>query len=98
MRARKKDTGKLYALKIMDKKFIKKEKKAAYVKLERLVLDQLDHPGIIRLFFTFQDDDSLCKQISIVQSLKFPSFSELFHLFFLVMQVPVRDGGKNTAL
>ncbi|CAH1443839.1 unnamed protein product [Lactuca virosa] len=59
VRARKKDTGKLYALKIMDKKFITKENKAPYVKLERLVLDQLDHPGIIRLFFTFQDDDSL---------------------------------------
>lgn len=51
VRARKKDTGTIYALKIMDKKFITKENKTAYVKLERIVLDQLDHPGIIRLFF-----------------------------------------------
>ncbi|XP_057869869.2 3-phosphoinositide-dependent protein kinase 2 isoform X2 [Cryptomeria japonica] len=55
IRARKKDTGRIYALKIMDKRFIAKEKKVAYVKLERIVLDQLDHPGIIRLYFTFQD-------------------------------------------
>lgn len=61
VRARKKDTGNVYALKIMDKKFITKENKAAYVKLERIVLDQLDHPGIVRLYFTFQDACSLCE-------------------------------------
>ncbi|KAL2324936.1 hypothetical protein Fmac_023994 [Flemingia macrophylla] len=59
VRAKKKDTGTVYALKIMDKKFITKENKTAYVKLERIVLDQLDHPGIVRLYFTFQDSFSL---------------------------------------
>ncbi|VAH66542.1 unnamed protein product [Triticum turgidum subsp. durum] len=59
VRARKKDTGNVYALKIMDKKFITKENKISYVKMERIVLDQLDHPGVIRLFFTFQDTYSL---------------------------------------
>ncbi|XP_076901811.1 3-phosphoinositide-dependent protein kinase 2-like [Bidens hawaiensis] len=59
VRAKKKDTGKVYALKIMDKKFITKENKTAYVKLERIVLDQLTHPGIVRLHFTFQDTYSL---------------------------------------
>ncbi|CAN4115018.1 unnamed protein product [Withania somnifera] len=59
VRAKKKDTMNVYALKIMDKKFITKENKTSYVKLERIVLDQLDHPGIIRLFFTFQDTFSL---------------------------------------
>ncbi|GMG99454.1 hypothetical protein Nepgr_001294 [Nepenthes gracilis] len=59
VRAKKKDTGVVYALKIMDKKFITKENKTAYVKLERIVLDQLDHPGIVRLYFTFQDTFSL---------------------------------------
>ena len=61
VRAKKKDTGTVYALKIMDKKFITKENKTAYVKLERIVLDQLDHPGIVRLYFTFQDTFSLCR-------------------------------------
>lgn len=51
----------VYALKIMDKKFITKENKTSYVKLERIVLDQLVHPGVIQLFFTFQDSFSLCK-------------------------------------
>ncbi|XP_020093549.1 3-phosphoinositide-dependent protein kinase 2-like isoform X1 [Ananas comosus] len=59
VRAKKKDTGNVYALKIMDKKFITKENKISNVKLERIVLDQLDHPGIIRLCFTFQDTYSL---------------------------------------
>ncbi|GLT66756.1 hypothetical protein SLA2020_391050 [Shorea laevis] len=59
VRAKKKDTGIVYALKIMDKKFITKENKTAYVKLERIVLDQLDHPGVVKLFFTFQDAFSL---------------------------------------
>ncbi|KAD2804757.1 hypothetical protein R6Q59_029826 [Mikania micrantha] len=59
VRAKKKDTGKVYALKIMDKKFITKENKTAYVKLERIVLDQLTHPGIVQLHFTFQDTYSL---------------------------------------
>lgn len=61
VRAKKKDTGNVYALKIMDKKFITKENKISYVKMERIVLDQLDHPGVIRLFFTFQDTYSLCQ-------------------------------------
>ncbi|WOL03559.1 3-phosphoinositide-dependent protein kinase 2 [Canna indica] len=59
VRAKKKDTGNVYAMKIMDKKFIAKENKVSYVKLERIVLDQLDHPGIIKLCFTFQDAYSL---------------------------------------
>ncbi|CAN6476261.1 unnamed protein product [Victoria cruziana] len=59
VRARKKDAGNVYALKIMDKKFITKENKISYVKMERVVLDQLDHPGIVKLFFTFQDTYSL---------------------------------------
>ncbi|TYG83270.1 hypothetical protein ES288_D01G154900v1 [Gossypium darwinii] len=59
VRAKKKDTGMVYALKIMDKKFITKENKTAYVKLERIVLDQLEHPGVVRLYFTFQDTFSL---------------------------------------
>jgi 3-phosphoinositide dependent protein kinase-1 len=61
VRAKKKDTGMVYALKIMDKKFITKEEKTAFVKLERIVLDQLDHPGVVRLYFTFQDTYSLCR-------------------------------------
>lgn len=61
VRAKKKESGTVYALKIMDKRFITKENKTSYVKLERIVLDQLEHPGIIKLYFTFQDTSSLCR-------------------------------------
>lgn len=54
-----KRTGEDFALKVMDKRHIIREGKIEYVKLERLILDELDHPGIIRLHFTFQDDRSL---------------------------------------
>ncbi|CAI5460512.1 unnamed protein product [Closterium sp. Yama58-4] len=47
------------ALKIMDKRHIVKERKVAYIKMERLILDRLRHPGIVRLLFTFQDEHSL---------------------------------------
>ncbi|KAF6146771.1 hypothetical protein GIB67_007485 [Kingdonia uniflora] len=67
VRAKKKNTGKVYAMKIMDKQFITKENKTSYVKLERVVLDQLDHPGIVKLFFTFQDNYSLCSLFVWVQ-------------------------------
>lgn len=70
----------------MDKKFITKENKTAYVKLERIVLDQLDHPGVVRLFFTFQDTYSLCEyhyNLQIHQCLK--STSWLFLSFYFVL-------------
>ncbi|KAK8966194.1 3-phosphoinositide-dependent protein kinase 1 [Platanthera guangdongensis] len=57
--AKKKDTGQVYALKIMDKDFIMKQDKASHVKRERIVLDQLNHPGIVQLLFTFQDSLSI---------------------------------------
>ncbi|KAI0507858.1 hypothetical protein KFK09_013986 [Dendrobium nobile] len=59
VRVKKKDTGNVYALKIMDKDFITKQHKVSHVKQERIVLDQLNHPGIVQLLFTFQDSNSL---------------------------------------
>ncbi|XP_020590490.1 3-phosphoinositide-dependent protein kinase 2-like isoform X2 [Phalaenopsis equestris] len=59
VRVKKKDTGQVYAMKIMDKAFITKQQKVSHVKRERIVLDQLNHPGIVQLLFTFQDSYSL---------------------------------------
>lgn len=36
-----------------------RENKEGYVKLERDVMDSLDHPGVVRLAFTFQDQENL---------------------------------------
>ncbi|KAJ6257097.1 Serine/threonine-protein kinase [Drechslerella dactyloides] len=49
-----------YAIKVLDKRHIIKEKKVKYVNIEKNTLNRLgDHPGIVRLYYTFQDDRSL---------------------------------------
>lgn len=49
-----------YAVKVLDKNHIIKERKVKYVEIEKRTLNRLgDHPGIIRLYFTFQDRHSL---------------------------------------
>ncbi|EGG23609.1 putative protein serine/threonine kinase [Cavenderia fasciculata] len=52
-------TGYLYAAKILNKQLILKEKKSKYVNSEKTILDSLDHPNIIKLFYTFQDESNL---------------------------------------
>lgn len=53
-------TGREYAIKVLDKKHIIKEKKVKYVNIERDTLNRLtEHPGIVRLYYTFQDERSL---------------------------------------
>ncbi|KZF25249.1 Pkinase-domain-containing protein [Xylona heveae TC161] len=49
-----------YAIKVLDKRHIIKEKKVKYVNIEKDTLNRLtDHPGIVRLYYTFQDERSL---------------------------------------
>ncbi|KAF2675045.1 Pkinase-domain-containing protein [Microthyrium microscopicum] len=49
-----------YAVKVLDKKHIIKEKKVKYVNIEKDTLNRLtNHPGIVKLYFTFQDERSL---------------------------------------
>jgi len=58
--AREKSTGKEFAIKILNKKHIIKEKKVKYVNVEKAVLNIIhNHPLIVRLFYTFQDSYSL---------------------------------------
>ncbi|MCJ1314590.1 pkb-activating kinase-like protein [Agyrium rufum] len=53
-------TLKEYAIKVLDKRHIIKEKKVKYVNIERDTLNRLtDHPGVVRLYYTFQDERSL---------------------------------------
>ena len=54
--ARKKDTGRLYALKIMKKNRVIKEKKLKPIMSERNILEMLNqrHPFIIKLHWAFQ--------------------------------------------
>ncbi|KAK1459200.1 hypothetical protein CPAR01_06136 [Colletotrichum paranaense] len=53
-------TLKEYAIKVLEKKHIIKEKKIKYVNIEKNTLNRLtEHPGIVRLYYTFQDEMSL---------------------------------------
>ena len=53
--ATRKATGKMYAIKMVDKQFVTRYKKIATVHNERNVLSILNHVGVIKLYFTFQD-------------------------------------------
>ncbi|ORY63971.1 kinase-like domain-containing protein [Pseudomassariella vexata] len=53
-------TLKEYAIKVLEKKHIIKERKIKYVNIEKDTLNRLtEHPGIVRLYYTFQDESSL---------------------------------------
>ena len=49
-----KDSSVEYAVKIMEKRFIRKEKKVKFVMMERKVFSKISHDRVVKLFFTFQ--------------------------------------------
>ena len=54
------DSGKKYAVKVLSKEYLIRQKKVKYVTVEKLALQKLNGTkGIIRLYFTFQDEASL---------------------------------------
>lgn len=57
--AKMKSTGEEYAVKIMEKRFIKKENKVKFVMMERKVFSKLNNERIVKLYFTFQDQSYL---------------------------------------
>lgn len=59
---------KVYAIKILSKKHIVKEKKIKYVNIEKSTLNRLGkHPGIVTLYYTFQDENSLYFVIDLAE-------------------------------
>ena len=57
--ARERSTNREFAVKILSKAHVLKENKAKYVTTERDILNKLNHPLIIKLFYSFQDSSSL---------------------------------------
>lgn len=53
------DTGKLYAIKCMDKRMIKARHATRMIVNERDVLASMDHPFIAGLQYAFQDDSDV---------------------------------------
>mmetsp|Transcript_6288 Transcript_6288/g.22097 ORF Transcript_6288/g.22097 Transcript_6288/m.22097 type:complete len:431 (+) Transcript_6288:389-1681(+) len=59
LHVRQKTTGHEFALKVMNKRFVMKERKQQYVKNERNILDRLRCEKVVQLCFTFQDEHFL---------------------------------------
>ncbi len=59
MQVKKKDTGKIYAMKVLKKQHLVARKQVAHTQTERKVLENIEHPFIVSLRFAFQTDDKL---------------------------------------
>ena len=53
------NNNKLYAMKILDKKFIVKKNQVSHTQTERALLEKLKHPFIVKLNYAFQDSKRL---------------------------------------
>jgi serum/glucocorticoid-regulated kinase 2 len=59
LQVRKKDTGKIYAMKVLKKQHLVARKQVAHTITERNVLEGIDHPFVVSLRFAFQTDEKL---------------------------------------
>lgn len=59
MQVRKKDTGKMYAMKVLRKEAIIARKQVAHTKAEKSILQKIQHPFIVSLHYAFQTKDKL---------------------------------------
>jgi len=56
---RKKDEGKIYAMKILNKQELKKRNQVEHTITEREILSKHQHPFIVKLYYSFQTQDKL---------------------------------------
>jgi serine/threonine protein kinase len=59
LQVRKKDNGKIYAMKVLNKKKLEQSDQLEHVKTERTVLQYVAHPFLVRLLYAFQDPEKL---------------------------------------
>lgn len=59
IQVRKKDTGKIYAMKVLKKDQVIKRKQYEHTMAERRILEEIDHPFIVSLRFAFQTPSKL---------------------------------------
>lgn len=82
-------TLKEYAIKVLDKWHIIKEKKVKYVDIEKNTLNRLgEHPGVVRLYYTFQDDKSLYFVLDLVAGGELLGFLKRVRLEFNILHRP----------
>lgn len=73
LQVRKKDTGKVYAMKILDKSRVMKTKQEKHTNDEKRILQSIDHPFIVKLHFAFQTPEKLYMVMDFING------GELFH-------------------
>ncbi|KAI8927130.1 kinase-like domain-containing protein [Entophlyctis helioformis] len=73
MQVRKKDTGRIYAMKIIKKAHIVERDEVSHTLAERAVLAKLQHPFIVPLKYSFQNAEKLYLVLAFVNG------GELFH-------------------
>ena len=73
MQVRKKDTNRIYAMKIIKKAHIVERSEVSHTLAERAVLAQINHPFIVPLKFSFQSPEKLYLVLAFVNG------GELFH-------------------
>eukprot|EP01134_Creolimax_fragrantissima_P004204 CFRG4204T1 len=67
--ATEKKTGKQFAIKVLEKAHVVKEKKVKYVTLEKNVFEKLNsHPSFVRLYYTFHDARRLYYVLSYAEN------------------------------
>jgi serine/threonine protein kinase len=59
MQVRKKDDGRVFAMKVLRKEAIIARKQVAHTKAEKSILQKIQHPFIVRLHYAFQTKDKL---------------------------------------
>jgi len=59
LQVRKKDTGKIYAMKVLNKKTILERNELEHTKAEKNILQKLVHPFLVNLVYAFQTADKL---------------------------------------
>jgi serine/threonine protein kinase len=59
MLSKRKETDEIVAIKMLKKDYIKKRKQEAHTRTERLVLEQIDSPFIVKLKYAFQNKEKL---------------------------------------
>jgi tRNA A-37 threonylcarbamoyl transferase component Bud32 len=59
MKVRKKGTGEIYAMKVLRKEVIVRENMVGHTKAEKQILQEIDHPFIVKLHFAFQTEEKL---------------------------------------
>ena len=85
MLAVKRDTGVMYALKVLRKDVIFERSQVAHTKSERRILGQINHPFIVSLHYAFQTEGRL------FLALEFCHGGELFNRMRKVKIFPEKD-------